>query len=155
MARSPYQVLVIPFRRRLDGGYEVAILRRSDDGSWQGVAGGGEDGEPPHRAAARECEEELGVDPHARLFSLSTLSSVPAGVFAARPHWPQTTYVVPEHAFAIDCTDQNVRLSAEHSAVEWLAPDAAMRRLRWDSNRTAVYELVERLEKSDLHLISR
>ena len=62
MARAPFQVLVLPFRRTGGGGVEFAVLRRRDLGLWQGVAGGGEDGEAPGQAAVREASE----DPRAR-----------------------------------------------------------------------------------------
>ena len=40
MARAPFQVVVLPFRLTDSGGVEFAVLRRADDGQWQGVAGG-------------------------------------------------------------------------------------------------------------------
>ena len=39
--RSPSQILVFPFRRMQDR-IEYLVLKRSDLGIWQGVAGGGE-----------------------------------------------------------------------------------------------------------------
>jgi len=47
MARAPFQVLVYPYRKRNENHREYALLRRADDGTWQGVAGGGEVGEKP------------------------------------------------------------------------------------------------------------
>jgi hypothetical protein len=41
MSRAPFQVLVIPFRRSADGELEFCLLKRSDMGIWQFVAGGG------------------------------------------------------------------------------------------------------------------
>jgi dihydroneopterin triphosphate diphosphatase len=58
--RAPFQILAIPYR--IDTGSVIfAALRRSDDGNWQGVAGGGELGETSLQGAIRECQEEVGV----------------------------------------------------------------------------------------------
>lgn len=53
MARAPFQVLILPFRQAADGDWQYGVLRRSDE-YWQGIAGGGEDGEAPLEAAMRE-----------------------------------------------------------------------------------------------------
>jgi len=150
MARAPFQVLVLPFRRTGDGAVEFAILRRHDLGFWQGVAGGGEDDETPGQAAVREASEELGLGCPVPLYPLQTVASIPAHVFAARRTWPKDTYVIPEYAFAADLTGLDVTLSKEHTAVRWLDATAAQAALRFDSNRTAVEELAERLKADDL-----
>lgn len=46
--RAPYQVLVIPFVLK-EHGIEYGILKRSDVGYWQAIAGGGEMGETPQQ----------------------------------------------------------------------------------------------------------
>ena len=45
MSRAPFQVLVIPYRYCTDGSLEYCLLKRTDMGIWQFVAGGGETGE--------------------------------------------------------------------------------------------------------------
>lgn len=84
------------------------------------------------------------------LYPLQTTASVPARFFANRNHWPAGTYVVPEHSFAIDLTGVEAAISHEHTALEWRDYDAAQEVLRFDSNRTALGELHERLLASDL-----
>jgi len=150
MARAPFQVLILPFRRTGDGAVEFAVLRRHDLDLWQGVAGGGEDDETPSQAAVRETSEELGLDRPVPLYPLRTVASIPARLFAARHTWPKDTYVIPEYAFAADVTGLDVTLSKEHTAVRWLDATAAQAALRFDSNRTALDELAERLEADDL-----
>src|SRR5262249_22275578 len=61
--RAPFQVLVFPYRRRPDAELEVALFRRVDGGYWQGIAGGGHEGETPEDAARRETREEAGIEP--------------------------------------------------------------------------------------------
>ncbi|MED2150943.1 NUDIX pyrophosphatase, partial [Bacillus thuringiensis] len=48
--RAPYQVLIFPYIKTVDS-IQYAIFNRSDYGYWQGIAGGGEDGEIPIESA--------------------------------------------------------------------------------------------------------
>jgi dATP pyrophosphohydrolase len=151
MPRAPFQVLVLPFRRSPEGDWQYGLLRRSDDGNWQGVAGGGEDDERPFEAALREVEEEAGW-PAAKvtLFDLDTRDSVQAACFAARPLWPADLYVVPQHFFAMNAGTLEFELSDEHTEFAWFCYEAAYQALRFDSNKTALWELRERLQVDDL-----
>jgi dATP pyrophosphohydrolase len=144
--RAPFQVLVVPFRKTT-GGHEFAALKRSDMCVWQFVAGGGDEGEPVEQAARREASEELGL-PVQVVIRLQSMATVPVKFFKARSYWPQDLYVVPEYAFAADCTGQDIRLSGEHHEVVWGNADQIMTLLNWDSNRTALWELGERLRRS-------
>jgi len=151
MARAPFQVVVFPFRR--DGvALEYAILQRSDDGSWQGVAGGGEDDETPVQAARREGEEEAAIPKSAPVYRLQAMSMVPIVFISswARVHWPEGLYVIPNYAFAVDCTTLELRLSHEHDAMKWARYDEAYALLRWENNKVALWELNERLTREQL-----
>lgn len=61
-------------------------------------------------------------------------------------NWPEDTYVVPEYAFGFECTKE-IKLSHEHTECMWLSYQDVYEKLRWDSNRTALYELNCRLKK--------
>lgn len=76
MARTPFQVLVIPFRHSRTPALEYAILRRSDSGDWQFIAGGGEEGESPAEAARREAREEAGVPTESVLIPLEAQATI-------------------------------------------------------------------------------
>ena len=52
--------------------------------------------------------------------------------------------MIPEYAFGFSCSDA-VLLSHEHLECVWLSYDEAKAKLKWDSNRTALYELNCRL----------
>ncbi|MEV6723579.1 NUDIX domain-containing protein [Streptomyces xanthochromogenes] len=151
MPRAPLQILVVPFRR-VGEQIAFAVLRREDMDVWQAVTGGGEAGETPQQAAARETREELGLDRLALLYPLQATASIPARFFADRDSWPAGTYVIPEHSFATDLTDMEIKISHEHTAVQWLDYHAAQEALGFDSNRTALGELHERLLAADLPL---
>jgi len=54
--------------------------------------------------------------------------------------------VIPEHCFAVDVEDAALILSHEHEELRWATVDQANALLTWDSNRTALWELCERLK---------
>jgi dATP pyrophosphohydrolase len=142
--RSPFQVLVIPFRSTASA-IEFAVLRRSDADYWQFVAGGGEDGESPVQAAQRETTEEIGVAGDLR--PLDSLATVPKNCFSAADSWGEDVYVIPQHCFAVDVGNVDIRLSPEHADYQWVSYEQACSLLKWDSNRNALWELNQRLMK--------
>ncbi len=112
---------------------------------WQFIAGGGEEGENPEDAAKREAFEEGGILSGAQWMALDSTASIPRTAFPGAP-WPEHVYVIPEHCFAVNVGDAELRLSAEHDQFGWYGYDAARERLTWDSNRVALWELRERLK---------
>jgi dATP pyrophosphohydrolase len=147
--RAPFQVVVFPFRR---GAYtvEYAIFKRSDNGWWQGLAGGGDERESPLDAARREAYEEGRVPLSATYFKLHCISSVPVNFIAesARTHWTANTLVIPNYAFAVDRTGIEFTLSEEHVASYWAPFDVADGCLKLDNNRAALWELDQRIQRS-------
>ncbi|MGH6997140.1 MAG: NUDIX hydrolase [Phenylobacterium sp.] len=146
--RSPLNVLVLPFRGAPETGLEYAVFRRADGDAicWQAVAGGVEVGETPRRAARREFAEETGLTGARRWIRLDAHATVPARVFRDWPSWGPGVFVVRELAFAAEvAAHEAIGLSHEHLAFEWLSYPQAHERLRWDSNRTALWELNTRL----------
>jgi len=150
MPRAPYQVLVLPFRKSVGNSYEHAVFRRSDNGLWQSVAGGGEINESTDDTARRETNEETGIDLTANFYRLNTTTTVPANLFKDRKHWPKDLYVIPSYCFAVDATGFNIILSDEHTDCVWTDYENASRMLYWPNNKTAIWELQERLQNNDL-----
>jgi dATP pyrophosphohydrolase len=152
MARAAFQVLVLPFTQQGDR-IKYAIFTRSDAATVQFIAGGGENNEQPAEAAKREAFEEAGISPFATYYTLNTQCSIPVYCFRAadRAHWGKECFVVPEYAFAVRITSETLTLSHEHIQYEWLEYDAAAAKLRYDSNRTALWELNERIKTGCLH----
>lgn len=124
----------------------VAVFRRRDYDVWQFVSGGVEDGEALDDAARREASEEANLDRASPLVRLDSMITIPACWFSAWKRWSNDVLVVPEYAFAIDASGQSIRLSDEHTDFAWLDPVQAMERLRFDSNKNALWELQERLD---------
>jgi dATP pyrophosphohydrolase len=70
----------------------------------------------------------------------------------ARAHWPKDLYVMPNYAFAVDCTALELCLSHEHDAMKWAPYEEAYALLRWENNKVALWELNERLSRDQLPL---
>lgn len=141
--RAPFQILAIPYRCSPE--VQFCVLHRADHDQYQFVSGGGEDRETALEAARREIFEETGIRA-AHIVPLRSMAFVPAAVIAEkhRKLWKRDTFVIPEYAFAFIC-DEEIQLSDEHLDLEWMCYEAAMERLTWDSNKTALYELNCRL----------
>jgi dATP pyrophosphohydrolase len=148
MGRAPLQILVVPYTRDTSGSILYGVLCRSDNGQWQGVAGGGQDDETPEQAAIRETQEELNLS-CPQLLPLDSFATVPAAHFAQWSLWRESKpdlYVIPEYAFGVQVEDPTqVVLSREHTQIQWLPYIDARSLLTWDSNRTALWELNQRL----------
>ncbi len=144
MARAPFQVLVVPFRRR-DRNLEYAIFRRTDAGYWQGIAGGGEDEETPLDAARREAEEEAGISAESDFVALDAVSKKPVEQVVGTLLWGQDVLVIPEYCFGVEVASKQLVLSREHTEYRWVPYETARYMLHWDSNKTALSELNNRL----------
>lgn len=95
--------------------------------------------------------EEAGIPLKASLIPLDAVASVPAFHFPDRDLWGPNVYVVLERAFGIHLNgDLTIVLSREHTEYQWVAYEQASQLLKWDSNRTALWELNERLGRDDI-----
>ncbi|MCB2341083.1 NUDIX hydrolase [Clostridium estertheticum] len=131
--RAPYQVLVFTYYIS-NKGIEYAIFHRSDADYWQGIAGGGEDGET--------------VIPNNSLYmKLDTVTSMPTEGFEDRVHWDENIYVINENCYGVNVIDKQLKLSHEHTEYKWVNYKNAISCLKWDGNKTALYELNKRLIK--------
>lgn len=145
MARAPFQVFVFPYRTTHQDQIEFALLKRADEGFWQGIAGGGEDEETPLDTANRETLEEIGFEPAANFLQLDTVVSVPVTAFKDSPLWGEDIYVIPQYCFGVEVSDFEIKISDEHSAFGWFTYDQAVQLLKFDGNKTALWELNQRL----------
>ena len=150
MPRAPFQILVLPFRVVSAGVFEYALFKRRDLSYWQGIAGGGEDRETPLEAAKREALEEACIPASAVFYPLQTMTTVPVFHFSARHLWPKDLYVIPNYCYAVDCSTIAFVLSYEHTDYKWVGYDEGYNLLHWENNKTALWELHERLSNNDL-----
>ncbi len=149
MPRAAFQVLVIPYLFNGDGEPRYLVFKRADQNYWQWIAGGGMIGEPVEQAARRESFEEAGIAGNISLVRLDSTASIPAVHFADNHLWGNGTYVIPEYSFGIEVENEQVNLSGEHEECVWLDYETALNRLKWDSNKTALWELHNRLLSKD------
>jgi len=145
MARVPFNVLVYPYRQVGDEKFEYALLKRSDAGFWQGISGGGEGEETPLQAAQRETYEETSLPPEAPFLPLATVEPVPVVEFRDSHLWGEDVYVIPQYCFGVLVKDRELVLSREHTEYQWLSYEEAHHLVKYDGNKTALWELNTRL----------
>lgn len=151
--RAPFQILVIPFVKE-SNKYLFAIFQRSDLGIWQFIVGGGEDDEKPIDAAKRETFEEAGISKSAKFNRLSSLTTIPAENIHGMI-WGKETIMIPEIAYGVELKSKELVLSNEHTKYEWVNKDEAIHRLKYDSNKSAVWELNQRLNTNTISEIRK
>ena len=145
MARAKYQVLVLPYRK-CEGKILYCIFKRSDTDEWQFVAGGEEEDDSPLVSAKREALEEAGIAPDERYTELETCCSISTEHFKkARSIWGADCLVIPEYAFAVEVS-ADISISNEHTDFEWVDYETAVTRLKFDSNKTALWELDNKIK---------
>lgn len=153
MARAKYQVLVIPYKK--DGNdISYCIFKRSDmEECWQFVAGGGEDEDKtPLASAQREAFEEAGITSQTRFTELETKCSIATEYFKnARTIWGEDCLVIPEYCFAVELQSEDVSISHEHGCFEWVDYSTAKERLKYDSNKVALWELDNKIRRGILN----
>lgn len=142
--RRPKQVLVFLYKKVVNDYFYCIFLRKS--GIWQGISGGVEDDEGLIDTVKREVFEETGIVV-SDIIELSSVSSIPVIDVVGDYIFGSDVYVIPEYSFGVYC-DSEIKLSLEHREYKWVSYDEAIRYLKYDSNKTALWELNERLKKS-------
>ncbi|MFA6476097.1 MAG: NUDIX domain-containing protein [Candidatus Paceibacterota bacterium] len=142
--RAPLQVIVFPFIKE-GAGYLYAIFKRKDMDIWQAIAGGAEDEESPLEAAKREANEEAAIDYNSSFLRLSALATIPA-VNIGGLKWGTEIVMIPEIAFGVEMLTKDFQISHEHTEFGWFSCEEAMEKLRYDSNKSALWELDYRLK---------
>ena len=145
MARAPFNVLVFPYRKVGNNDFEYVLLKRSDLGFWDGVAGGGEDDESPLDTARRETHEETGIPVESSFIQLDTINSIPVTVFMVGDLWGENVYVIPQYTFGVPANNRQIVLSQEHTEYKWLKYGQAHDMLKHEGNKTALWELDRKL----------
>jgi len=141
LGRAPFQVLIIPYIKTNNEIKYCVLERKSPVGQLQFIAGGGEDDETPIEAAKRESFEEAQIQTD-NFIKLTSMCYIPTHIFSEeqRREWGNI-YIIPEHAFAIELKTEKIIISDEHVSYSWNTYTQARDKLKWDSNKTALYEL--------------
>lgn len=132
-------VQVHVYRQMPDGRVEFLMLQRSSDEEiypdlWQPVTGSIEPGETAATAARRETIEETGMSP----LSLLVVPYV-ASFFSPRR---DAVHLVPVFAAQVSHRDE-VQLSDEHQACEWLGHADAFERSVFPGHREGLRVLMD------------
>ena len=145
--RLPYQTLTILYKKNNDK-ILYAIFYRNSHPIWQFISGGGEDNETPFETVIREIKEEtLLTIERKRVKQLDSRTTIPVLNITGRYTWGPDVYVIPEYAFSVEIIrDDNIQLSNEHKEYKWVEYDEAMNKLKYDSNKTALWELNEKIK---------
>lgn len=151
--RTPYQVLVFPFVKEGEK-YYYAIFKRKDLNIWQGIAGGGEGDEKPIKTMRREACEEASIDIKSRYIRLTSITTIPA-VNICGLKWGKEIIMIPEFAFGVEVPSKKLKISSEHTKYLWLSCKDAINKLKYDSNKSALWELDYRLKNRNLDGIEK
>jgi len=151
--RAPYQILVLPFIKE-KGEYYYALFRREDMDVWQGIAGGGENSERPIETAKREAHEEGLIPKGSNYIKLSTITTIPATSICGFK-WGEKIAVIPEFTFGVELSSKKIEIGQEHTEYQWFSFEEATNKLKWDSNKTALWELNYRLKNMGIEDIKK
>ena len=147
--RKPKQVLVFLYRKNEDENYEYCIFYRDKLKFWQGISGGVEDDESLIETVKREVFEETGICVN-DMYQLSSISSIPVVDITKESSCDNDVYVVPEYSFGVPLENHDIHLSSEHKEYKWCLFDETYEKLKFDSNKTALWELNQRLLNNDI-----
>jgi dATP pyrophosphohydrolase len=59
--------------------------------------------------------------------------------------WSDEVYVIPEYSFGVRSSKDEIRLSHEHTEFRWISFEEAMDVLTYEGNKTALWELNQKL----------
>jgi dihydroneopterin triphosphate diphosphatase len=144
--KQPVSVLVVIYTVGLD----VLLLERADHpGYWQSVTGSRDGEETLAETAMREVREETGLD--VRQYVLADWHI--QNVYEIYPHWryrypPGITHNT-EHVFGLQLPHAvDITIAPrEHLNYQWLAWQDAAEKVFSPSNRTAILELPQHLQR--------
>ena len=106
-----------------------------------------EDGEFPIESAKREAFEEAGITKECSYIQLDSVSSLPVEDVVGEFLWGDDVYVIKEFSFGVKVPTKTSHYLKEHLHYKWLCFEEAVTYLKWDSNKTALWELNKRLLK--------
>ncbi len=147
MARTPFQVLVFPYRI-VDQDVQFAVFQDAHAGDWQGISGGNEERETPIEVARREAKEEAGLQVgEERFMVLECVNALPFSHANGTHVLNGQRFVMPQYCFGVEVDSEPVHPSDTHAEYRWVGYDEAAAMLASDGSRTALWELYARLQR--------
>lgn len=147
--RLPKQVLIIPYII-INQKVEYCILKRKNMQIWQWIAGGVELFEKDIISAAkREMNEEIGILEDIDIIELECFTKIPVVNIVKEFKWGENVYYADEYSFAVNISDKQIKISEEHSEYKWVSYDEARNLLKYDSNKSALWELNEKIRRNN------
>ena len=58
--------------------------------------------------------------------------------------------MIYEHCYGVEASNEDIKLSDEHTKFQWLTFEDAKRILKWDSNKNALWELDWKLKNNKI-----
>ena len=114
---------------------------------WQCIAGGAEDFDTNIlESAKREFWEETGIK-DVLIQQLELTCKIPVVNIIKDFIWGEEVFYSEEYSFSVDITNIEIQLSSEHTEYEWVNYDEAKGLLKYDSNKSALWELDTKLKR--------
>lgn len=61
--------------------------------------------------------------------------------------WGEDFFEIKEYSYGVEVFTRDLNLSNEHTTYKWISFEEASSYLKWDSNKTALWELNQRLKR--------
>ena len=145
MKYAPFKTLLFPYKLK-DKIPFFAIFKKRSENHWQALSGSVLTGESTDTAVVRYGLDALGISSDAKYFKLDSRAMIPFE-YASDEDWEKEVFVIPEDCFAILIDGSDLLLSEEIEDIKWLEYKNAIEMVKWDSNKTALWELNFRLKK--------
>lgn len=125
------------------------IFKRRDRQIWQWIAGGVEDFDKDLLSAAkRECLEEANIPSSTDFTQLELVTKIPVVNIVKTFKWGKDIFYSDEYVFAVNITGKDIILSDEHDEYKFINYDEAKLILKYDSNKSALWELNEKIKRN-------
>ncbi len=149
MKSAPFKTLLFPYRFQMKDGLptniEFAVVKKRSENHWQALAGQGYQKEAPLDSAKRSANEALGISQSLVFFELDSKAMIPLE-YALEDQWGDDVMVIPETCYAVKLDDDfEFKLNDQYEGIKWVSYKDAIEIVKWDSNKTALWELKYRI----------
>ena len=97
--------------------------------------------------AKRELYEETGIKDKVVIENLEIVTKIPVVNVVWDFIWGKDVFYSEEYGLTVNISGQEINLSNEHEEHRWVNYDQAQELLKYDSNKSALWELNEKLKR--------